>query len=378
MGLAIRNILVTGSDGFVGKNFTARLNELADFKVFTFDKKDSLSDLDKYVQNADIIFHLAGINRPETDDEFVRGNAGFTEHIISLALKSNKTLPVVFSSSIQAEINNPYGISKKKAEDVLINYSKKTGSKIFIFRFPNLFGKWCMPNYNSVVATYCYNVSHGLEIHISNRENKLTLAYIDDVITEFIKILKFDSFDETGKYFYEVDKVYNITLGEVADKISSFYSVKNSICIPDFKDDFTRKLYSTFLSYFEKETFSYPLQVHCDERGSLFEVLKSSNIGQIFISTTKPGIERGNHYHHTKIEKFIVIKGNGIVKLRNILGNEIIEYRVSGDSPVSIDIPPGYTHSIINTGNTEMITLFWANEIFDPEIADTYFYKVVI
>ena len=370
----MRKILITGSEGFVGKNLQVQLRRRGDIEIIPFDKEHSLDYLKEAVDKANFIFHLAGENRPKDPADFMKVNKDLTETLIELATKTGKKIPIAYTSSIQADLDNEYGKSKKAAEDVLIEYTESTGSPVCIFRFPNLFGKWSRPNYNSVVSTFCYNISHDLEITISNEKRELELTYIDDVVNAFNRLLDIELDPE--KHFYPVGKSFKITLGELAKKIYSFKEMRETSILPDLSDEFTKDLYSTYLSYLEKDNFSYEVEMKTDNRGMLCELLKSPHFGQIFVSTTKPGITRGNHYHDTKIEKFCVISGNADIKFRHILNNEIISYKVSGEKIEIIDIPPGYTHSITNIGDTEMITLFWANEMFDASKPDTYFEKV--
>jgi UDP-2-acetamido-2,6-beta-L-arabino-hexul-4-ose reductase len=364
-------VLVTGSDGFIGKNLLEALNHLDNLEIYKYDINDSEAALEKYLQVADVIYHLAGVNRPEIEKEFEDGNVNFTRSIVNSLQKHNKTPIIVMTSSIQAELGNPYGTSKKKAEDILIDYSKSSGTRLCIYRLPNVFGKWSRPNYNSVVATFCYNISHGLDITISDPDKVLELVYIDDVVKCFVGLLKCDKF-ENGQYFYNINRTYKITLEELARKIHQFKGIKEISIIPDYSDLLTKYLYATYLSFLDKNDFSYVVERKTDNRGWLSELIKSNQSGQIFVSSSHPGIIRGNHYHNTKTEKFIVIKGTAIIRFRHIMSKEIIEYKVSGDKIEIVDIPPGYTHSIENIGDDELIVLFWADELFDPENPDTY------
>lgn len=371
----MRNILITGSSGFVGKNLYTFLKRRKDIIVIPFDREDTLDTLASAITSADFIFHLAGANRPSDPSDFMKVNKGLTETIVELLKKFNKKTPIAFSSSIQAELDNMYGRSKKAAEDILISYSKDTGAPICIFRFPNLFGKWSKPNYNSVVATFCYNISHGLDITISDVNKELELAYIDDVVKVLVELL--ETRLDPKKYFYSIDKTFRVTLGDLAKMIYQFRGIRNTSILPDFSDEFTRDLYSTYLSFLEPNDFAYGVEMKTDNRGMLFELLKSRQFGQIFVSKTHRGITRGNHYHDTKVEKFCVISGHALIRLRNIHNDEVITCEVSGDKIQIVDIPPGYTHSIENIGDDEMIVLFWANEIFNPERPDTYYEEVL-
>ncbi|MEO0289440.1 MAG: NAD-dependent epimerase/dehydratase family protein [candidate division WOR-3 bacterium] len=369
------NILVTGSNGFLGKNLISFLKQDKNLKIYSFDIENSFDELENILKNnVELIFHLAGVNRPKTNDEFYKGNSDFTKTLVDLVLKYSKNIPIVFSSSIQVELDNDYGKSKKLAEDVLIDYAKKSGAKVYIYRLQNLFGKWGKPNYNSVIATFCYNISRNFPIQISNRENIVKLLYIDDVVKEFYSIVKGEK--KYNGYFYNIEKVFEKNLGEIVDLLYKFKNSRDDLTIFDFKDEFTKHLYETYISYLPIENFSYKLKSNEDERGSLSEILKSDNFGQIFISYTKPGITRGNHYHQSKTEKFLVIKGEAIIKFRNIITNEKVEYKVSGNDLQVVDIPPGYTHSITNIGKGELITLFWSIEKFDKSNPDTFYEEV--
>ena len=368
-------ILVTGANGFVGKNLIAELMNRGYKDIFKFNRDNDFMLLDSYTKECDFVFHLAGVNRPKEEHEFMDGNYELTGKLLGLLKKHDNKSPILLTSSIQAELNNPYGRSKRAAENLLSFYSKETSTKAYIYRLPNLFGKWCRPNYNSVVATFCHNIARNTNIEIHNRETNLILCYIDDVIAEFIRALEGKpTINEEG--FCVVEKSYKITVGEVAEKLYSFKSNRESLIMPSLKKDLDRALYSTLLSYLEEDNFSYKLKKNVDNRGWLDEFIKSKETGQIFISKTKPGITRGNHWHHTKVEKFLVIQGEAIIKFRKIDSEKILEYKVNGEMPEVVDIPVGYTHSIKNTGNEDVITLFWACEIFNPEKPDTYFVEV--
>ncbi len=367
-------ILVTGSQGFIGSNLISFLKRNDDYKIQGFDIENTDDELEKFVCNSDFIFHLAGVNRPDNKDEFRIGNTALTEKIVSILDNYKLNTPILMTSSIQSELENPYGLSKKDAENSLIRYQQKGGIS-YIYRLTNVFGKWCRPNYNSVVATFCYNIAHGKDISISDRNKSINFVYIDDIIDEFLSVL------EKGKsekeLFYTIYPAYDVKLGEVADILYKFHGISDTLCIPDFSNLFVKKLHATYLSYLPDEKISYKLKKYADNRGDLFELIKSEHFGQIFVSTTKPGITRGNHYHHTKNEKFCVIRGDAEIKLKHILKEKIITYNVSGKEPEVVDIPPGYSHSITNVGSTDIITLFWANEIFNENKPDTYFKKVI-
>lgn len=368
-------ILVTGADGFVGKNLIAQLaNE--DFKdVVKFTHRNSVNELAELTADVDFVFHLAGVNRPKTNAEFYKGNADLTQSLIA-ALEQNKNyVPIVLSSSIQACLNNDYGLSKKAAEAVVFNYGEKHDVPVFVYQLKNLFGKWSRPNYNSVISTFAYNLTHELPIKINDPEAKLELNYIDDVVADFIYALKNNNAHQDGKYSV-VPVAYSTTVGEIADKLTAFKNNRQSLIMPSLKNKLDRDLYGTYLSYLDEDNFSYDLNKNEDNRGWLAEFIKSEDNGQIFISTTKPGITRGNHWHNTKVEKFLVVQGQGLLQFRKIGTDKVIEYKVSGDKPEPVDIPVGYIHNIKNIGDNMMITLFWACEIFDPENPDTYYEEV--
>lgn len=364
-------VLVTGANGFMGKNLISKLRRLNGMEILSYDIENTEEELKNFIGSADFIFHLAGVNRPRDPGEYEVGNAGFTRQLIDIIRESKRSIPVLLSSSIQAALDNPYGISKREAEDEVFRYGRDTGVRVCVYRLPNVFGKWCRPNYNSVVATWCYNISRNLPIQINNPETELNLVYIDDVVDEFIKAV--DGFENRGSDgFCHIKREFKTTLGELSNLLHSFHDSRETLIIPDLKGDFERFMYSVYLSYIPENELGYGLLMRGDGRGWLSEIIKSKNFGQIFVSKTKPGITRGNHFHHTKVEKFIVIEGEGIVRLRCIYEDKAVEYRVSGEKLKVIDIPPGYTHSITNIGDTDLITLFWADEIYDSESPDTY------
>lgn len=320
------------------------------------------------------MFHLAGVNRPRDEKEFMEGNYGFTLELLETLKKYNNTCPVMLSSSIQAELDNPYGRSKKAGEDIVFRYGRETGAKVLVYRFPNVFGKWCRPNYNSVIATFCYNIARDLPIQVHDPNVKLNLVYIDDVINELIRSLEGN---ETKKGdFCEVPIVYQITLGEIVDLLYSFKNSRSELTVPDLSNSFVKKLYSTYLSYLPINDLSYELKMNIDHRGSFTEFIRTVDRGQISINVFKPGVTKGNHWHHSKVEKFLVVSGKGVIRFRDLNSDEIIEYYVSGDKLEVIDVPPGYTHNIENLGDTDMITVIWVNEPFDPEKPDTYYLEV--
>ena len=378
-------ILITGANGFVGRNLQVGLKQ-AGYSVddvLCYDINNSLDELVLMAEQADFVVHLAGVNRPQSVEEFKAGNTNFTARLTEILLQAKKP-PILMSSTIQAKLDNPYGTSKLGAEQMLEEYATKDGTAI-IFRLPNVFGKWCRPNYNSAVATFCYNISHDIPIQISGRENEVNLVYIDDVVRAFVEeVHKRDSASGSSEvnvhevHRGEVLPVLTTTVGELADTIYSFRVNREAKVLPDMSDYLTKCLYSTYLSYLDEDNFSYALDVKRDERGWLAELIKSRHFGQIFVSTTKPGVVRGNHYHNTKVEKFFVIAGHGVIRFRKIDSDEVLVYEVGDANLAVVDIPPGYTHSIENTGNNDLITLFWANEVFDAARADTYFEKVLI
>ncbi|MCR4655885.1 MAG: capsular polysaccharide biosynthesis protein CapF [Lachnospiraceae bacterium] len=371
-------ILVTGANGFIGKNLTAELENRGFGDILRYDVDTPKELLTEYTRKCDFIFHLAGVNRPKDTSEFMKGNFGFTEELLN-ALKANENrAPIIVSSSIQASLNNPYGESKKAGEELLFRYSQDTGARVYVYRLPNVFGKWCRPNYNSVVATFCHNIAHGLEIKINDPKTRLELVYIDDVVNEFISTMLTDTPNERSGsgIYHSVPVTHSICLSELADTIRSFRDQRTSLFVPDQGNELYKKLYSTYLSYLPTDSFSYELNMHKDDRGSFTEFLKTAESGQVSVNVIKPGITKGNHWHHSKNEKFLVVKGEGLFRFRKHGAEEIIEYRVSGDPLKVVDIPTGYTHSIVNVGNDDMVVIIWANEVFDPKRPDTYFEEV--
>lgn len=379
------NILVTGAYGFIGKNFCKALSNIRDGKdktrdidnninIFEYDLGTDKGKLDYYCKNADFVFNFAGVNRPKDENEFMDGNFGFASELLDCLKKHNNLCPVMLSSSIQATLDNPYGKSKKAGEDLFFQYSRQTGAKVLIYRFPNVFGKWCRPNYNSAVATFCYNIAHNLPITVNDRNHKMQLVYIDDVVDELLGVL---TGEQTQKGdFCEVSVVHHISLGEIADLLYSFKESRSDKSVCDVSDEFTNKLYATYLSYLPENEFSYPLKMNCDERGSFTEILRTEKCGQFSVNISKPGITKGNHWHNTKNEKFVVVSGQGVIRFRKIGESEVYEYFVSGDKIEVVDIPTGYTHNIENLGDTDMVTFMWANECFNPDKPDTFFEEV--
>lgn len=368
------NILITGSNGFVGQNLVAALKRREGLTLFEYDLGSDAVVLDEGLRKADVIFHLAGVNRPKIEEEFHTGNTGSTEEICAGLRELDRRPRIVLSSSIQAELDNPYGVSKHNAEEVLRRFAVESGAACIVYRFKNLFGKWCRPNYNSVTATFCHNIAHDLPIQISNPANELELTYIDDVVAAFVREL--DGVREARFCFAAELPSYRISLGKIAETIQSFRDMRTSLHFPDFSLPFVRALYAMYLSYLAEDDFGYSLKQFMDERGELAELLKSPNVGQIFVSRTRPGITRGNHYHDSKVEKFVVLEGDAVIRFRNILDDKVIEYPVSGREFKVVDIPSGYTHSIENVGKADMLVLFWANEVFDPSKPDTCFESV--
>ena len=396
-------ILITGAKGFVGKNLVANLYNIKDGKdrtrnlqideIFEYDIDSDPNLLDGYCKEADFVFNLAGVNRPKDQSEFMEGNFGFASILLDTLKKYRNNCPVMLSSSIQATLigrygESDYGKSKLAGEELFFNYSKETGAKVLIYRFPNLFGKWCRPNYNSAVATFCNNIANDLPIQVNDRNTKLELLYIDDLVDELLDALEgkehhceYDGLDAVeklnGRYSF-VPTTHHVTLGEIVDLLEIFNNQSKTLIIPEIpKNSFAKKLYSTYLSYLPKEKTIFPLKMNVDDRGSFTELLKSEKCGQVSINISKPGITKGQHWHNTKWEFFIVVSGHGLIQERKIGTDEIIEFEVSGDKIEAIHMLPGYTHNIINLSETEnLVTVMWANEAFDPNRPDTFFEKV--
>ena len=397
-------ILVTGAKGFVGKNLVAQLRNIKDGKarcygnltidaIYEYDIDNTIEELDAYCRDCNFVFNLAGVNRPQDQEEFMQGNFGFASTLLDILKKYNNNCPVMISSSIQATLagrfgTSEYGKSKKAGEELMFQYSEETGAKVLVYRFPNLFGKWCRPNYNSAVATFCNNIANDLPIQVNDRSTELELLYIDDLVEEMIEALKgeehhceFDGIEtiltENGTYC-AAPITHKVTLGEIVDLLESFRSQPQTLIVPEIPyNSFAKKLYSTYISYLPKEKVSFPLKMNIDDRGSFTELLRSVNVGQVSINISKPGITKGQHWHNTKWEFFIVVVGHGLIQERKIDSDEIIEFEVSGDKIEAIHMLPGYTHNIINLSETEnLVTVRWANEAFDPNRPDTYFEKV--
>ena len=396
------NILVTGAKGFVGKNLCAALKNIRDNKdrtrnikieeIFEYDIDTEGNLLDGFCERADFVFNLAGVNRPKDNAEFMEGNFGFASDLLNILKKHNNKCPVMLSSSVQATLigryDNDYGRSKKAGEDLFFKYSEETGAKVLVYRFPNLFGKWCRPNYNSAVATFCNNTANDLPITVNDRNTELELLYIDDLVAEMLDALEnnehhceFDEINtvitENGKYC-AVPTTHKVTLGEIADLLEQFKNQPKTLLMPEIPNNsFAKKLYSTYLSYLPKEKISFPLKMNIDERGSFTELLKTAGCGQFSVNISKPGITKGQHWHNSKWEFFIVVSGHGLIEERKIGSDEVLRFEVTGEKIEAIHMLPGYTHNIINLSNTEdLVTLMWANEQFDPSRPDTYFEKV--
>ncbi|WP_368895037.1 capsular polysaccharide biosynthesis protein CapF [Priestia megaterium] len=368
------NILVTGAKGFVGKNLIAELKNRGYNNIFEFTRESDLSLLEEYTKKCDFVFHLAGVNRPKNESEFMEGNFSFTSQLIELLKKHENKAPILITSSIQAEMDNPYGRSKKAGEDLLINHYMETDAKVYVYRLPNLFGKWSKPNYNTVVATFCHNVARGMDIHINNPDTDLNLCYIDDLLEEFLRALEGNPTIQNN--YCIVPKTHNIKLGELAELIKSFKESRENLSVPNMEEELIKKLYSTYLSFLPEDMFSYDLKMNIDHRGSFTEFIRTPERGQVSVNVSKPGITKGNHWHHTKNEKFLVVSGEGLIRFRKLHSDEIIEYKVSGSKLQVIDIPVGYTHSIVNTGENDLVTIMWVNECFDLEKPDTYYLEV--
>ena len=380
-------ILITGAGGFVGKNLVAALENVRDGKdrtrglkqditILSCTRQTSEETLEDYCRAADFVFHLAGVNRPKEESEFLTGNLGLTEKLLDTLRRVGNRCPVMLSSSIQAERDNPYGRSKRAGEQAVRAYGEETGARTLIYRFPNVFGKWCRPNYNSAVATFCHNRANDLPIQVNDRSTVLTLVYIDDVVDELLRALKGEENRDGG--FCRVPVTHTVTLGEIVDLIESFRTQPETLLVPDIPDgSFAKKLYSTFLSYLPKEKVAFPLKMHRDQRGSFTELLKTASCGQFSVNVSRPGITKGQHWHNTKWEFFIVVSGRARIEERKVGSNELWAFEVTGEQPTAVHMLPGFTHSIINLSDTDdLVTLMWANERFDPDRPDTFFLEV--
>lgn len=380
-------ILITGANGFVGKNLTAQLDNIKlgkarnydlsnDLTIYKYDIDTPSEFLDVYTKDCDFVFHLAGVNRPKDEKEFMEGNFGFTSVLLDKLKENNNKAPVLITSSIQAALDNPYGRSKKAGEDLMFEYGKSNNVKVLVYRLPNVFGKWCRPNYNSAVATFCNNIANDLDITVNDPEVVMNLVYIDDVVDEFIAALMGNE-NKDGEYC-GIPTVHTIKLGEIVDLLYCFKAQPEKLVMPEIPENsFAKKLYSTYLSYLPKEKVCFPLKMNRDDRGSFTELLKTEKCGQISVNISKPGITKGQHWHNTKWEFFIVVSGHGLIQERKIGTDEVLEFEVSGDEIKAIHMLPGYTHNIINLSKTEdLVTVMWANEQFDPSKPDTYFEEV--
>ena len=371
----MKTVLITGAAGFVGKNLIAALKRRDDVRLILFDVDTDPAVLDAGLTESDLIYHMAGVNRPKDESEFVTGNTGLTEQILAHLVELGRTPTFVLSSSAQAELDNPYGKSKKAAEDAVLKFNNKTGAPVCVYRLPGVFGKWSQPHYNTVVATFCHNIARGLDITVNDPNREMELVYIDDVVAAFLRHL--DGAPDPSRQRYSVGRTFRVTLGELADRIRRLHTIRETLTVPDLGDDLMKYLHATYLSFLPEDGFVYPVKLNTDNRGWLFELIKSEHFGQIFVSKTLPGITRGNHYHDTKVEKFCVIQGQGMIRFRRIDSEEILEYPVDDQVIQVVDIPPGCTHSIENTGAGEMICLFWANQIFAPERPDAFYIPVI-
>lgn len=398
------NILVTGARGFVGRNLCAQLRNIAEGKnrsygdvaigdIFEYDIDSTPEELDDYCRRADFVFNLAGVNRPKNNEEFMSGNYGFASTLLATLRKHNNTAPVVLSSSIQATLigrygEGDYGRSKRAGEELFFDYGSETGTRVLVYRFPNLFGKWCRPNYNSVVATFCHNIAHNLPITVNDSTTSLELLYIDDLVDEMIAALKgeehraeYEGLEPratvNGRYCY-VPTTHHVTLGEIADLLERFHRQPATLLLPEIPaGSFAKKLYSTYLSYLPAERVAFPLKMNTDERGSFTEILRTAGSGQVSVNISKPGVTKGEHWHNTKWEMFVVVSGHGLVEMRRIDSDEVLRFELSGEKIEVVQALPGYTHNIVNLSDTEdLVTLIWVNEPFDPSHPDTYQEKV--
>ena len=397
-------VLVTGAKGFVGRNLVESLKNLKDGKdrtrpnlnieeIYEFDKETDLSLLDEYCKKCDFVFNLAGVNRPQNNSEFMEGNFGFASTLLDTLKKYENKCPVMLSSSIQATLigryaESDYGKSKLEGEKLFFQYAEENNSRVLVYRFPNLFGKWCRPNYNSVIATWCYNIANDLEIQVNDPNAELELCYVDDVVCEMIDALEgkehhchFDGVtaieDENGEYCF-IPTTHKVTLGRIVELLTSFKEQPNTLIMPSIPNNsFEKKLYSTYLSYLPKEKVKFELKMNVDDRGSFTELLRTENCGQFSVNISKPGITKGQHWHHSKWEFFMVVSGHGLIQERKVGTDEVLEFEVSGDKIEAIHMLPGYTHNIINLSDTEdLVTVMWANELFDSAHPDTYFEEV--
>jgi UDP-2-acetamido-2,6-beta-L-arabino-hexul-4-ose reductase len=366
-------VVITGADGFIGKNLKVRLREIGDTQVANITRDTSHDALASIVATADFVFHLAGVNRPKNDHEFLSGNVHFTERLCAALAGSGRKTPIAYASSTQAKLDNPYGRSKRAGEEILLRHGEETGSKVVVFRLPNVFGKWCRPNYNSAVATFCHQICRGLPVSIDNASAPLRLAYIDDVVDAFVGLLRAPG--ETSGYM-EMQPVYDTTVGEVVDTLQSFASSRRTLTTARVGTGLTRALYATYVSYLPPEAFSYDVLRHADDRGVFVEMLKTPDCGQFSYFTAHPGVTRGEHYHHSKTEKFLVIHGTAHFGFRHLQSGEMHELVTRGSDARIVETAPGWVHNITNIGDDELIVMLWANEVFDRERPDTVGAKV--
>lgn len=365
-------VLITGANGFIGKNLRLYLSERKDLHVSFFTRSNSISELKVLVENTDFIFHLAGINRPENVEEFFEGNTALTNHLCNAILETGRNIPVVYTSSTQAVNGRPYGESKLHAEKALLELRINHGVDVHIFRLPNVFGKWCKPDYNSVVATFCHRIVRDIPIQINDPKASITLVYVDDVIQRFIDLMDGADASRDADGFEQVSPTFTSTVGQLAEQIKSFRDCRTTLMTERVGSGLTRALYSTFVSYFPQESFAYPVAKHEDHRGVFVEMLKTPDCGQFSYFTAHPGVTRGGHYHHSKTEKFLVIKGQALFKFRHMDSGQTHEIKVSGEFPEIVETVPGWTHDITNVGEDEMVVMLWANEVFDRSRPDTF------
>ena len=371
----MKKVLVTGAKGFIGKNLVLELKNRKTFEVFECDVDTTEEQLAQFAKECEFVFHLAGVNRPQRTEEFMEGNYGFTTKLLEILQKNGNRSPILMSSSIQAKLDNDYGKSKKAGEDYILDYGSNNSIATYVFRLPNVYGKWCRPNYNSAIATFCNNIARGLEIKVNDRSTLLTVVYIDDVVNAFIDATDgVVARDDDG--YCKVSIEDKITLGEIVDTLYSFKDSRKTLSVANMNRGVIKKLYSTYLSYLPEDEFAYDLRMNADARGSFTEFLRTDGQGQVSINISKPHIVKGNHWHHTKNEKFLVVKGTGVIRFRKIGTDKVIEYPVSGDKLQVVDIPCGYTHNIENVGDDDMVTVMWANEPFDKDHPDTFYEEV--
>ena len=362
-------VLITGANGFVGKNLQMHLGERGGVEIVPFTREDNKADLPRLLDGVDWVYHLAGINRPQHPSEFVTGNVGLTEALCQEVKETGRKIPVVYTSSIQVEKDNDYGTSKRAAEEALLELTQSTGCPVYIYRLPNVFGKWARPHYNSAVATFCHNIARDLPVQVNDPDAVINLVYIDDVVASFVALL---DGSRQSRQFAEVEPVYKITVGELADQLRRFKATRYNLITEPVGMGLTRALYSTYVSYLPPESFTYTVPQHGDERGVFVEMLKTPDAGQFSFFTAHPGVTRGGHYHHPKTEKFLVIKGEACFRFRHMLTGEFYELFTSGTKPEIVETVPGWTHDITNVGDDELVCMLWANEIFDRDNPDTF------